>query len=65
MSTLLRWVAWYEPRFLPDSRPLILEPSGRFVTDSQGRRVAEMLQPGDSPAEQEAISAAESRPRKP
>lgn len=33
----------------------ILKPSGRFITDEQGRKVAEIFQPGDSPAEQEAI----------
>lgn len=33
----------------------ILKPSGRFITDERGRKVAEMFQPGDSPAEQEAI----------
>jgi len=42
-------------RKLPKSMPLILGPSGRFITDGQGRKVAEMFQPGDSPAEQEAI----------
>ncbi|MGF6440223.1 hypothetical protein [Paraburkholderia youngii] len=36
-------------------KPLLLEPSGRFITDNRGRKVAEMMQPGDSPAEQEAI----------
>lgn len=33
----------------------ILRPSGRFIIDEQGRKVAEMFQPGESPAEQEAI----------
>jgi hypothetical protein len=37
------------------AKPLFLKPSGRFITDGEGRKVAEMLQPGDSPVEQEAI----------
>ena len=32
-----------------------LIPSGRFIIDQDRRKVAEMLQPGDSPAETEAI----------
>lgn len=32
-----------------------LAPSGRFIVDQQGRKVAEMFHPGESPAEQEAI----------
>lgn len=38
-------------------RRLMLMPSGRFITDEQGRKVAEMFQPGDSPAEREAIKS--------
>lgn len=32
-----------------------LIPSGRFITDQDHRKVAEMYQPGDSPAEMEAL----------
>ncbi|WP_425953220.1 hypothetical protein [Ralstonia pseudosolanacearum] len=39
------------------AKSLTLKPSGRFITDDQGRKVAEMFQPGDSPAEQEAIKS--------
>lgn len=35
--------------------PLTLVPHGRFIRDGQSRMIAEMLQPGDSVAEQEAI----------
>ncbi|CAE6795605.1 hypothetical protein R70006_05058 [Paraburkholderia domus] len=38
-------------------KPLTLVPSGRFITDEQGRKIAEMFQPGDSPAEREAIKS--------
>ncbi|MDR5799079.1 MULTISPECIES: hypothetical protein [Caballeronia] len=39
----------------PVEKPMMLTPSGRFITDDRGRKIAEMFQPGDSPAEQEAI----------
>jgi hypothetical protein len=39
------------------TRRLMLLPSGRFITDEQGRKIAEMFQPGDSPAEREAIKS--------
>ncbi|WP_186214891.1 hypothetical protein [Burkholderia gladioli] len=35
--------------------PLTLVPHGRFIRDGQNRMIAEMFQPGDSVAEQEAI----------
>ncbi|MGF6604022.1 hypothetical protein P3T23_008777 [Paraburkholderia sp. GAS448] len=35
--------------------PLTLVPSGRFIIDKDHRKIAEMYQPGDSPAEMEAI----------
>ncbi len=38
-----------------DAKAMTLVPSGRFITDNEGRKVAEMYQPGDSPAETEAI----------
>lgn len=36
-------------------KPMTLMPSGRFITDDRHRKVAEMFQPGSSPAEAEAI----------
>lgn len=41
-----------KPAFVRDHH--ILQPSGRFITDKTGRKIAEMFQPGDSVAEQEA-----------
>lgn len=35
--------------------PVILAPSGRFITDNRNRKVAEVFQPGDSPAEAEVM----------
>ncbi|CAB3753991.1 hypothetical protein [Paraburkholderia humisilvae] len=40
---------------LSDSKAIALFPSGRFITDGDHRKVAEMFQPGDSPLEMEMI----------
>jgi hypothetical protein len=45
----------FAKRKLPERKALTLIPSGRFITDQDGRKVAELFQPGDSPAEREAI----------
>ncbi|KAF7962628.1 hypothetical protein AWV80_19410 [Cupriavidus sp. UYMU48A] len=36
-------------------KSITLEPSGRYIIDQHHRKIAEMYQPGDSPAETEAI----------
>lgn len=36
-------------------KAVTLEPSGRYIIDQDHRKIAEMYQPGDSPAETEAI----------
>lgn len=38
-----------------EEQSLTLVPSGRFITDGQGRKIAEVFQPGDSPLEQCAL----------
>lgn len=42
---------WNSTIFLREHHSL--QPSGRFITDKLGRKVAEMMQPGDSVSEQE------------
>lgn len=41
----------------PERKSISLVPSGRFIIDQDHRKIAEMYQPGDSPAEMEAIKS--------